>query len=1002
MAIELIDKIKQKNGGTFKLMDAEDIAFGEHSLTEEIDSVKTQLSDIKTNKMDKGGEITVSQINKNKGKLDQTYMSDEFLQQITGNTPVNSIPANNSITQEKLVNRAVSSSKAYRQIQNTLIYTSKDGLDFVFDNNNRVLRITCPYAYACVGSEYLKINNGNPMTFEVPYPNTIDGVSTLWFNLSSENFVIYNWSDYNTELRENADIILLGTLSIPNKEVYINGNYTVNGTYFNGKLKGEDLSTEIIDNKHLKNRVKNVYLYGNGTYDFSFVSNTLQITFPPYPYIVSGGQYWSINTEDAVNGVLTLTNPSAWDGIGYLCFDISSKKLFLVNFRTANADIINNDNAYIVGVISPAYGSPGFKGSITVNCPSYTVNKGEKDDTPIVFFRSNIIQDRNTLKVPPFYVKSRYSVSGKTITPQMCGLSGDYFEFEVPSGFDAMMLTLSYEKLLKITSDSTENESPFIHTTKATYPPYHKFDVLIASSIHGVVTTQYPFERVSDISIAEWGTVVGTDFPNFDFVNKKVVFSGFVLHNGTYYTPANLTLKHDLTLDGIHYIYFNKSTKLFEGYHYQEFSAIVKSSNLIQIATLYGGNLKTSTIQIIGNYKVNGVLQGGATNEVPSNSDIYSETNNRLILPDKMFFIDEDYLPIYKSSVVPVSSDTMKMSVQYISENDPVFNYFYEDYHLESSKIPSTFKIGVRQNKDNTLYFKDIQKVSTNPKNVANKTPKIMHLGDSITNRNIAYRNEIILKKYGITPTFVGTMNNGNSKRGEGREGWRYSNFVGQHNIYMNNGKPIHPQSSGATSDLEKNPFLKLATDEDKRNYPNWCFRNTGSAKELSYAEDVDKTGDFYIFDFAWYMENHSVDTPDIITIALSTNDINTLSWWEDSCSLGLDIMYRQIRKALPNVKIGIIPSPSWGFTHANWSAKVVKWIELCMQQVNEYNDNKLFVVPVWCHINKEWTFPQNSGENLSDTNTSKKTTLSDAIHFSSLGEQQYGKVMASFCINML
>ena len=44
MAIELIDKIKQKNGVTFKLVDSEDVAFGEHSLTEEIDSVKTQLS----------------------------------------------------------------------------------------------------------------------------------------------------------------------------------------------------------------------------------------------------------------------------------------------------------------------------------------------------------------------------------------------------------------------------------------------------------------------------------------------------------------------------------------------------------------------------------------------------------------------------------------------------------------------------------------------------------------------------------------------------------------------------------------------------------------------------------------------------------------------------------------------------------------------------------------------------------------------------------------------
>lgn len=51
MAIELIDKIKQKNGGTFKLMDAEDIAFGEHSLTEDIDNRFNQINHkIDTNK----------------------------------------------------------------------------------------------------------------------------------------------------------------------------------------------------------------------------------------------------------------------------------------------------------------------------------------------------------------------------------------------------------------------------------------------------------------------------------------------------------------------------------------------------------------------------------------------------------------------------------------------------------------------------------------------------------------------------------------------------------------------------------------------------------------------------------------------------------------------------------------------------------------------------------------------------------------------------------------
>ena len=60
-----------------------------------------QLSDIKINKMDKGGEIVVSQINKNKGKFDQTYMSDEFLQQMAGTTPINAVPADKSITPDK-------------------------------------------------------------------------------------------------------------------------------------------------------------------------------------------------------------------------------------------------------------------------------------------------------------------------------------------------------------------------------------------------------------------------------------------------------------------------------------------------------------------------------------------------------------------------------------------------------------------------------------------------------------------------------------------------------------------------------------------------------------------------------------------------------------------------------------------------------------------------------------------------------------------------------------
>ena len=68
-----------------------------------INEVNAQYKDIANLKINKG-EVSISDIDKTKGKLDQTYMSDEFLQQIAGNTPINSVPAKNSITDDMLVN----------------------------------------------------------------------------------------------------------------------------------------------------------------------------------------------------------------------------------------------------------------------------------------------------------------------------------------------------------------------------------------------------------------------------------------------------------------------------------------------------------------------------------------------------------------------------------------------------------------------------------------------------------------------------------------------------------------------------------------------------------------------------------------------------------------------------------------------------------------------------------------------------------------------------------
>lgn len=68
-------------------------------------------------KMNIGDKIKVSQIDKNQGKIDQTYLTDDLLQQMAGNAPVNSVPANGGVTTEKLADQSVTKSKIASDVQ---------------------------------------------------------------------------------------------------------------------------------------------------------------------------------------------------------------------------------------------------------------------------------------------------------------------------------------------------------------------------------------------------------------------------------------------------------------------------------------------------------------------------------------------------------------------------------------------------------------------------------------------------------------------------------------------------------------------------------------------------------------------------------------------------------------------------------------------------------------------------------------------------------------------
>jgi len=81
-------------------------------VTSQLAEKSNEITTIQTEKMDKATtDISVLQINKNYGLLDETYFSDEVKQQWTGNTPVNSVPPDDSLTTVKFVDGAVTAKK---------------------------------------------------------------------------------------------------------------------------------------------------------------------------------------------------------------------------------------------------------------------------------------------------------------------------------------------------------------------------------------------------------------------------------------------------------------------------------------------------------------------------------------------------------------------------------------------------------------------------------------------------------------------------------------------------------------------------------------------------------------------------------------------------------------------------------------------------------------------------------------------------------------------------
>lgn len=167
-----------------------------NKIEDAIVETNTQLS----NKMNIGDEIVISQINKNKGLIDESYLTDELKQQITGTTPIHAVPADGSITSKKLADSCVHFLKTAEPLSDLIIFASF--IRTKYDTTTKNATIT-------IGATFSTEAN-NPGTFAHPVSDYVlaDG-QHLVLDYASKTITTENVTDYVTG---NQKYVLISNL----------------------------------------------------------------------------------------------------------------------------------------------------------------------------------------------------------------------------------------------------------------------------------------------------------------------------------------------------------------------------------------------------------------------------------------------------------------------------------------------------------------------------------------------------------------------------------------------------------------------------------------------------------------------------------------------------------------------------------------------------------------------------------------------------------------------
>lgn len=399
----------------------------------------------------------------------------------------------------------------------------------------------------------------------------------------------------------------------------------------------------------------------------------------------------------------------------------------------------------------------------------------------------------------------------------------------------------------------------------------------------------------------------------------------------------------------------------------------------------------------------------------------YDYINNPAILPSHLYIRDDKPTNLHKMSMYrdirSVPNTLMLSNGKYLEINNPT--------KINQSDVGDEARIIVNKNTDvGKFVYKDLEIIKASLADKVGQTINVMCIGDSLTeggdgtpSSSPTLLSKRILDELTITMNTLGTLQRTDVEtyQNEGRGGWRFRTFTGLESKFAGVDVVIPSPTQrvwiegvdGTIVQIKSNnPWLYEATIDDKTNYPERCYHfvSGNTVNNLSYAQNP-SLGTYMIFDPARYLSERGIDTPDIVTIALGTNE-----WYLNDFS-GFDInliyenarwMIERITTAMPTAKIIVIPCNNFPASlEYYWYRNAFIVTSLILKICDEFRalgNNNLYTLSIFAQCPRTLTYENiGTSTNISPYTTTKQADSSIDVHILNTDNQSRADYLEAY-----